>query len=186
VEQQQNLRYPGTKPRGEPDANEPAHETTEHHEELDELFDNLDLGDSAPRVPLRDLLLGSDEETLHKLEDVVAERLEEGFGETVFELGFEHNGDSMNLQLDEWNRAYDRLIEATKKVQGSSQLLITHNVGGDKELATAQPKSSTAKGCNGKVLLRKIPSRIEDVIETRIAVVGNGTCRHRPSHQQRS
>jgi GTPase len=115
---------------------------------------------------------------------VVAERLEEGFGETVFELGFEHNGDSMNLQLDEWNRAYDRLVEAAKKVQGSSQLLITHNVGGDKELATAPAKAAKAKGCNGKVLLRKIPSRIEDVIETRIAVVGNGTCWHRPTYRQ--
>jgi GTPase len=120
------------------------------------------------------MVLASDGDTLQKLQDTFADRLEEGFGETVFELGYENNGDSMNLSLDDWNKAYARVVEAAKRVRADCDLLLTHNVGGDKEApAPAQP-TSKSKGCNGKILIRQVPNRIEDVIETRIAVVGNG------------
>jgi GTPase len=68
VEQQQNLRFPISKPAQAPTA--PA-KPEEHHEELDALFDNLDLADSAPHIALKDLLLGTDEETLARLHDVI-------------------------------------------------------------------------------------------------------------------
>lgn len=171
VEQQQNLRYPTSKP---PAASADAViDTTEHHEELDELFDNLDLADSGPRVPLKKLLLSTDDEGLKKLQEVVAERIDEGFSETVFELGFENNGDSMQFGLDEWNTAYARLAEAAKGVRADCQLLLTKHVGGDKEAASTANSQEKVKYCSGKVLVRQTPKNIEDVIETRIAVVGN-------------
>jgi hypothetical protein len=52
--------------------------------------------------------------------------------------------------------------------------LITKNVGGDKEAASTATNPSKDKSCSGKVLIRQTPAKIEDVIETRIAVVGNG------------
>ncbi|RSM20629.1 hypothetical protein CDV31_000607 [Fusarium ambrosium] len=171
VEQQQNLRYPtartATGPTGE------ASDGNEHHEELDELFDNLDLADSAPRVPLKDILLGSNEESLKQLEDLVADRLEEGFGECVFEIGYENNGDSMDLTLDEWNQALETLQAAAKRVRADCDLLLTKNVGGEKEVPSTGDKPIKDKSCSGKVLVRQVPATIEDVIETRIAVVGN-------------
>ncbi|KAJ6439881.1 GTP-binding protein 1 [Purpureocillium lavendulum] len=171
VEQQQNLRFPISR-RTAADATTSA-DSAEHHEELDELFDNLDLADTAPRIPLRDLLLAADDDTLKKLQDLVAERIEEGMGETVFEIGYEHNGDSMRLSVDEWNSAYRRLVAAAKGVHADCELLLTKNVGGDVEAASTAAKASKDTACSGKVLIRKMPANVEEVIETRIAVVGN-------------
>lgn len=173
VEQQQNLRYP-TSRTATAAASTTADPNDQHHAELDELFDNLDLADSEPRVPLKELLLGgSDEASLKQLEDVIAGRVEEGFGEAVFEIGFENNGDSMQLSLDEWNRAYKTLEAAARRIRADCDLLLTKNVGGDKEGDSASEKISKDKSCSGKILIRQRPTNIEDVIETRIAVVGN-------------
>ena len=177
VEQQQNLRFPVAKQTAQ--ASAPAAPThaktpsTDHHEELDELFDNLDLADSAPRIPLRDLLLSEKEEDLKALEEIIAERLVEGFGEAVFELGYENSGDSMRFNLDEWNKALSRLKTAAKLLQADCDLLLTKNVGGEKEAASTATNPSKDKSCTGKVLVRQVSGNIEDVIETRIAVVGN-------------
>lgn len=168
------MRYPTA--RTTTDAAETTDSNTEHHEELDELFDNLDLAESAPRVPLKDLLLGSTEaeDTLKQLEEIVSDRLEEGFGECVFEIGYENHGESMNLTLDQWNQAFKTLQEAAKGVRADCDLLLTKNVGGDLEAASTTDKPTKDKSCSGKVLIRQNPATIEDVIETRIAVVGNG------------
>lgn len=181
MEQQQNLRFPAAASKAPANGSTDAAPATtaagsaEHHEELDELFDNLDLADSAPLISLRQLLLATDDDSLKKLEDVIADRTEEGFGETVFELGFENNSDSMQLTLDEWNKAYERLLLAAKGVKADCELLLTKYVGGDKEAAsTADNKTVKDKSCSGKILIRHNPASIEDVIETRIAVVGNG------------
>ncbi|KAM0295121.1 hypothetical protein ACHAPM_011064 [Fusarium culmorum] len=176
VEQQQNLRYPTAKTIAVT-TTETTDANTEHHEELDELFDNLDLADSAPRVPLKQLLLESgedeDDENLKQLENLVSDRLDEGFGECVFEIGYENHGESMNLTLDQWNHAYKTLQRAAKRVRADCDLLLTKNVGGDVEAASTSAGPVKDKSCSGKVLIRQTPSTIEDVIETRIAVVGN-------------
>ncbi|KAH7193266.1 P-loop containing nucleoside triphosphate hydrolase protein [Fusarium flagelliforme] len=176
VEQQQNLRYPTAKTATDTTA-ETTDLNTEQHEELDELFDNLDLADSAPRVPLKQLLLESseddDDENLKQLENIVSDRLDEGFGECVFEIGYENHGDSMNLTLNQWNQAYKTLQRAAKRARADCDLLLTKNVGGDVEAASTSTGSTKDKSCSGKVLIRQNPSTIENVIETRIAVVGN-------------
>lgn len=178
VEQQQELRFPSSKPASTalPQTQTQTQIQTqtdiEHHDELDDLLDNLDLSDDAPRVKLRDLLLSTDAASLHTLTDVITERLAEGFGETVFEIGFENNGDSMRLTLDEFNTAHKRLIEAAKGAGADCQLLLTKNVGGELEGTT----TGKEKDASGKVMVRQVPRTVEDVIETRIAVVGNGEC----------
>lgn len=160
------MRYPSAK----------ATDCVEHHEELD-ILDSLNLGDSEPHVPLRDLLLAcSDDATAQqKLSEYIDERLLEGHGEAVFDLGFENNGESMRLTSDEWNIALDRLKETAKKAHADCDILLTKNVGGDVEAeSTIAGNQSKDKDCTGKILIRKTPITIEQVIETRIAVVGNG------------
>ncbi|KAF4893809.1 GTP-binding protein 1 [Colletotrichum fructicola] len=177
VEKQQALRYPSAAKSTDAKATTAAAAGTEHqHAELDELFDTLDLADAAgPGVRLKDLLLAADadndDESLKKLEDILNERITEGHGETVFELGFENNGDSMALSLEQWNAAYTRVQEAAKRIRAHCQLLITKNVGGDVEAPSA--KSGKDSHCSGKIMIRQTPATVEDVIETRIAVVGN-------------
>lgn len=94
-------------------------------------------------------------------------------GEDVFDLGFEINGDYMHLTLDEWNKAYAQLVKAAEGISAKCQLLLTHNVGGEHDGAPT-PAASKDNACWGKVLVRRQPAKIEDAIETRIAVVGNG------------
>ncbi|KAF0328405.1 GTP-binding protein 1 [Colletotrichum asianum] len=177
VEKQQALRYPSAAKSTDAKTATAAAAGTEHqHAELDELFDTLDLADAAgPGVRLKDLLLAADadndDESLKKLEDILNERITEGHGETVFELGFENNGDSMALSLEQWNAAYTRIQEAAKRIRAHCQLLITKNVGGDVEAPSA--KSGKDSHCSGKIMIRQTPATVEDVIETRIAVVGN-------------
>jgi hypothetical protein len=173
VEQQQNLRYPTSRTRTDVDATA-TEPNDQHHAELDELFDNLDLADSVPRKPLKEMLLGSDDDSFQQLTEVLTERLEENYGETVFEIGYEPNGDSMKLNMEDWNRAYERLELAAKQVRSDCDLLLTKNVGGDKEATSTTEKPSKDKSCSGKILIRQNPAKNEDVIETRIAVVGNG------------
>ncbi|KAK2052860.1 elongation factor Tu GTP binding domain-containing protein [Colletotrichum caudatum] len=170
VEKQQALRYPSYKPADTTTVTVvPEHQ----HAELDELFDNLDLAEATPGVRLKDLLLATDddENALRQLEGVIQDRLLEGHGETVFELGFENSGEAMGLSLEQWNTAYARLRDAAKRIRAHCQTLITKNVGGDVEAPSA--KTGKDSHCSGKIMIRQAPATVEDVIETRIAVVGN-------------
>ncbi|KAI2468983.1 P-loop containing nucleoside triphosphate hydrolase protein [Annulohypoxylon bovei var. microspora] len=175
VEKQQALRYPSSKLPTTTTNTTTGSDQTEHHEELD-ILDSLNLGESEPRVPLRDLLLApaDDATAQQKLSEHIDERILEGHGEAVFDLGFENNGESMHLTREEWDIAFNRLKETAKKVRGDCDILLTKNVGGDAEAeSTKSGIQSKDIDCTGKILVRLAPSTIEDVIETRIAVVGN-------------
>ncbi len=130
----------------------------------------MDLADTVPQVRLKELLLGQDEAHLGKLVGVLRTRIDEGHGETVFDIGFENNGDSMGLTKDEWDVAMERLNQAAAVESADCQVLLTKNVGGDVE---AESQNTKDKDCSGKILIRQNPKTVEDVIETRIAVVGN-------------
>lgn len=144
--------------------------------ELDDILDSLDLSDKEPQIPLHTLLLQDDDATLQSLVDLITLRLEDGHGETLFDIGFEHNGDSMHLDKADWGRAWDRLQAAAKQVNADCQLLLSRNVGGDADgnaTASDKGKKDKDKDCSSKILIRQNPAAVENVIETRIAVVGN-------------
>lgn len=142
--------------------------------ELDDILDSLDLSDQVPQAPLHNLLLLDDDATLQNLVELITLRLEDGHGETLFDIGFEHNGDSMHLNKADWERAWGRLQTAAKQVNADCQLLLTRNVEGDVDVGSiASDKSKKDKDCSGKILIRQNPASVENVIETRIAVVGN-------------
>ncbi|KAI9860789.1 MAG: hypothetical protein M1813_005712 [Trichoglossum hirsutum] len=168
VERQQKFRQvpgPSTTTTGSKDG------ATEDHAELD-IIDSLGLADSVTHVRLKELLLaGADsEERLAQLSDILRNRIEEGNGETLFELGYEDSGESMALTKDEWEVAMERLQVAAAALNADCQVLITRNVGGDREVETVSEKD---KHADGKVMIRRKPDTVEDVIELRIAVVGN-------------
>jgi GTPase len=107
---------------------------------------------------------------LAKLIEILHAQIEEGHGETVFEVGFENNGDPMALTREQWDAAMSRLNQAAANERADCQVLLTKNVGGDVEAESVNEKE---KECSGKVLIRQNPKTVEHVIETRIAVVGN-------------
>jgi GTPase len=160
VEKQQILWYPSS-----------AGPSTaiDEHAELD-ILNSLDLAETVAQLRLRELLIGEDEDHLGKLVDILRSRIDEGHGETVFDIGFENNGDSMALTKDEWEVAIARITQAAAMERADCQVLLTKNVGGDAE---AESQTTKDKDCSGKILIRQKPKTVEDVIETRIAVVGN-------------
>lgn len=95
----------------------------------------------------------------------------EGNGETLFDLGQEDNGESMAFSKEHWDVALDRIRRAAKMLQAECRILMTRNVGGPEEVETVNGKDKSA---TGKIMIREEPETPEDVIETRIAVVGNG------------
>ncbi|TVY17645.1 GTP-binding protein 1 [Lachnellula arida] len=173
VERQQALRYPSAASASTTAVPSSASSVTavEDHAELDLLLNSLDLADDSPAVRLKELLLSNDGDTLTKLVDLLESRIAEGHGETVFELGFENNGESMALTKDEWDVAIKRLNEAARKCRADCQILLTKHVGGDAEAESAASEKET--DCSGKILIRQHPATVEGAIETRIAVVGN-------------
>ena len=174
VEKQQSLR-PGRQVSVAPsDSGYSTQSTvTEDHSELD-ILETLNLAETSTRVRLKDLLLdaGDDAEvTLQQLSNLLQSRILEGHGETLFDVGQEDNGESMGFSKEQWNVALDRIRRAGGILRAECRVLMTRNVGGPEDVDTANSKDKSA---TGKLMIRQAPETIEDVIETRIAVVGNG------------
>lgn len=148
---------------------------TAEHAELD-ILDSLDLSDDLPRVRLKRVLLNTSEESTQQLKDILAARLDEGHGETLFDIGLEDSGESMGFDGKEWECAYGRVVDCAEALHADCRILMTQNVGGALDVE-ADAKN---KGASGKLLIRRRPDGIDDVIETRIAVVGNGAWMRRP------
>ncbi|KAI9837282.1 MAG: hypothetical protein M1819_000356 [Sarea resinae] len=144
----------------------------EDHAELS-IIDSLGLAESNTHIPLKSLLLEDlvdGKESLPQLAELLQRRIDEGHGETLFDLGLEDNRESMMFSKEQWDLALNRLRQAAKSLDADCRVLMTHNVGGDEETDFMNEKE---KGSSGKVMIRQKPSTVEEVIETRIAVVGN-------------
>lgn len=111
------------------------------------------------------------DESISLLTGVLNGRLEEGHGEALFDLGLEDNGDPMGFTREDWEFALARLKQTTSAIGADYKLLMTKNVGGDVEVESLNPKE---KAVSGKLMIRRRPQSVDDCIETRIAVVGNG------------
>ncbi|MCJ1433196.1 hypothetical protein MMC27_002555 [Xylographa pallens] len=146
--------------------------TTEDHAELD-ILDSLNLSETSAHVKLKDLLLDTTadaDDTLQQLSNVLQSRILEGHGEALFDLGQEDNGESMGFSKEQWDVALDRIRRAATMLKADHRILMTRNVGGDEEVGPVNEKDKSA---TGKIMIRQRPETVEDVIETRIAVVGN-------------
>lgn len=113
------------------------------------------------------------EASVEQLSKFLAARLEDGHGEALFDIGTEDNvaGDSMGFTKEQWDFALNRVSEAADKSGAAVKVLMSRNVGGEEDVG---PIKENDLSCSGKVLVRRKPASIDDVIETRIAVVGNG------------
>lgn len=137
-------------------------------------MDQLGLTDSPEvAVKLQELLLDNcpdSEVSLRQLSEFLKKRVEDGHGESIFDLGEDENGHAMGFTLEDWNLALRRVTEAAQQFDATCRVLLTYNVGGAEE---SEMPNEPKHACHGKVLIRQRPKSVEDIIETRIAVVGN-------------
>ncbi|KAK5711475.1 hypothetical protein LTR17_018411 [Elasticomyces elasticus] len=173
VEKQQALRkQPATTTatNGSTKAAPPKQE----HAELD-ILDTLDLADDKPKVRLKHLLLDntdSKDDSTTQLHNIISDRLDEGHGECLFDVGLEDNGDSQLLTEPEWDAALARLQDVLAKLKSDMRILMTKNVQNSNVDVGNDLKKE--RGCIGKFLIRRrLDNASVDAIETRIAVVGN-------------
>lgn len=124
-------------------------------------------------MKLKDWLLDTSEDasaSSQRLAGVIQARLDEGHGEALFDLGLEDSGETMGFSKEQWDTALKSITAAASLVTAAVKVLLTFNVGGAEE---ALPKSAKDTSSHGKILIRQNPATAEEVIETRIAVVGN-------------
>ena len=95
----------------------------------------------------------------------------EDHGEVLFDVGLEDSGDSMGFSKENWDFALERIGIVCEQIKADYKLLMTRNVDSDVEVG---PRDAKDTGASGKMILRQRPENVDDVIETRIAVVGNG------------
>jgi GTPase len=165
VQAQQDKRRPAGRTAPDP--------LDEEHDEL-AILDQLDLSDEAKTIHLKQVLLDRSDRAqdgIRRLTDNIRTRVDEGNGEALMDLGLEDSGDSMDFTKADWEFALSRLREAADKANADCSILMTRNVGGDVDVG---PLKEDDKSCCGKVIIRRRPASIDEVIETRIAVVGNG------------
>ncbi|KAK1066179.1 hypothetical protein LTR74_007397 [Friedmanniomyces endolithicus] len=172
VEKQQALRKPPPV-NATTNASAKSAPPKQEHAELD-ILDTLDLADDKPKVRLKHLLLDDSEtkdDSTRQLQEIIHDRLDEGHGECLFDLGLEDNGDSQLLTQPEWNAARARLQDVLGKLKADLRTLMTKNVPDSSVDVGNELKKE--RGCMGKFLIRRKPMEMDDTIETRIAVVGN-------------
>jgi GTPase len=143
----------------------------EDHDELS-ILDELGLtDDNRSHIRLKTLLIDPAEENVAALAEHIKERLKEGHGEVLFDVGLEDSGESMGFTKENWEFALERIGTVGEQIKADYKLLMTRNVGGDVEVG---PRDAKDTGYSGKMIVRQRPENVDDVIETRIAVVGNG------------
>lgn len=144
----------------------------EDHAELD-ILDQLGLSDAPKTVRLKDLLLHTgdqQEDSLQTLASIIQTRIDEGHGETIFDVGTEDGGESMGFDIAQWTTALQRVQEAAGTLPAHCRILLTYNVGGSEE---SKIRNDRIKGSCGKLLIRQPAETVEEMAELRIAVVGN-------------
>ncbi|KAK1809486.1 hypothetical protein LTR12_016169 [Friedmanniomyces endolithicus] len=172
VEKQQALRKPPTV-NATANASAKSAPPKQEHAELD-ILDTLDLADDKPKVRLKHLLLDDSDtkdDSTRQLQEIIHDRLDEGHGECLFDIGLEDNGDSQLLTQPEWDAARARLQDVLGKLKADLRTLMTKNVPDSSVDVGNELKKE--RGCMGKFLIRRKPMEMDDTIETRIAVVGN-------------
>lgn len=152
--------------RGKPSAG-PSGTQIDVEDELS-IIDQLGLGDPDPAAnqKLKSLLLPSAEEDASAkeiLKGMLKGLVAEGRGETLFDVGLERSGDNMGISELEYKKALEQLREVAKGMDCAVTVLLEQSGNG-----------AGMEGYNSKVLIRRQPKGTEELLEIRVAVVGNG------------
>ncbi|KAK4519019.1 Cut9-interacting protein scn1 [Mucor velutinosus] len=145
------------------------------HKEQQTLVDNMldslinsTQENSGSTKALKEILLNPTQQDIDHLTHLISTRIDQGRGETLFEIGLEEDGSSMNLTQDEYNKCIETIRTVTDKLQADFANIDELNTLDP----TAKPANSTASDVY-HLMIRKRPQSVQDLLEIRVAVVGN-------------
>ncbi|KAG0334267.1 hypothetical protein BG004_000487 [Podila humilis] len=153
-------------------------------------------------LSLKEQLLNPTEANIESLTTLLTARIREGSGETLFEIGIEEDGAPMHLTVAEYQTALETIRSAAAAVGAEIAIMHEKNTGttntpapvaaatvptaeikGENEskseatVVSVEPAvTSTNEGEVSKtayIMIRNKPKSIEELLELRVAVVGN-------------
>ncbi|ORY97237.1 P-loop containing nucleoside triphosphate hydrolase protein [Syncephalastrum racemosum] len=113
---------------------------------------------------LKSMLLEATPDDSQGLKELIERRITEGHGETLFEIGLEEDGTSMELTEAEFETALKTVSSLTQTL-GAGHAIIEKRV--------VQQKADLEPGVYAHLMIRRRPASVEDMLEIRVAVVGN-------------
>ncbi|KAJ3207957.1 GTP-binding protein 1 [Dinochytrium kinnereticum] len=146
------------------------------------LFETLDgIGEKNLAAPhQKKLYVNPDASDIETLLKYVQSRLRQGQGETVIELGVEEDGTSMNLTEEDYKAALATLEIVSGKLKSDvttlherRTLVLSTSSQNDAEEVPTSGSQAQSPFWFSHVLVRQRPGQVEDLLELRIAVVGN-------------
>ncbi|KAI9495855.1 P-loop containing nucleoside triphosphate hydrolase protein [Zychaea mexicana] len=111
---------------------------------------------------LKEKLIHATSDDIQALEHLMSTRLDEGRGETLFEIGVEDDGEKMTLTDDEYQQALITVGKIVEKL--------------DADFSTVEERgkhNQQQQGILATLMIRRRLKTVEDLLEIRIAVVGN-------------
>ncbi|KAI9231348.1 MAG: hypothetical protein BYD32DRAFT_467250, partial [Podila humilis] len=157
----------------------PAQTSLEDEFDLNDMDDPL-AGFEAQRSGIKDLslkeqLLNPTETNIESLTTLLTARIREGSGETLFEIGIEEDGAPMNLTDAEYQTALATVRSAAATVGAEVAIMYEKNstptnASGE---ATVEGPAPEDVFKTAYVMIRNKPKSVEELLELRVAVVGN-------------
>ncbi|KAF9958370.1 hypothetical protein BGZ72_000436 [Mortierella alpina] len=177
------------------DTTDPAPASSLDDFDLNDMDDPL-AGFEAQRSGIKDLslkeqFLNPTESNVESLQTLLAARIREGSGETLFEIGVEEDGTPMNLSEVEYQTALSTVKTAAAAVGAEVAIMFEKTAGDstaasipdnqDKDASPILAESSVSPAVDADqslfkssyVMVRKTPKSVEELLELRVAVVGN-------------
>ncbi|KAF8946864.1 hypothetical protein BGZ47_011103 [Haplosporangium gracile] len=146
-------------------------------------------------ISLKEQFLNPTDANIESLQTLLAARIREGSGETLFEIGVEEDGAPMKLSDAEYETALTTVKTAAAAVGAEMAIMHEKNAGlstgapvvpesKDKDKAAAvvavQPSLAPTMDVTDQptykssyVMIRKTPKTVDELLELRVAVVGN-------------
>ncbi|KAF9929536.1 hypothetical protein BGZ67_006271 [Mortierella alpina] len=178
-----------------PSTTDPAPASSLDDFDLNDMDDPL-AGFEAQRSGIKDLslkeqFLNPTESNVESLQTLLAARIREGSGETLFEIGVEEDGTPMKLNDTEYQTALSTVRTAAAAVGAEVAVMFEKSAGDstapsipdsqDKDTSPILTESSVSPAADADqslfkssyVMVRKTPKSVEELLELRVAVVGN-------------
>ncbi|GJJ75822.1 hypothetical protein EMPS_08180 [Entomortierella parvispora] len=136
-------------------------------------------------ISLKEQFLDPSESNVESLQTLLARRIREGSGETLFEIGIEEDGAPMNLTETEYQTALATVRTAAAAVGAEVAIMFEKNLGPTEKTSSTSTETATvaltpaAPAVEGEtfktayLMIRKTPKSVEELLELRVAVVGN-------------